>query len=462
MALIARRAAIIRVPSVQLPWHHSIIDLGTFGGPTSGIAINAFGVVTGFSYLSSADPHHAGVHAFRYADGAGITDVGVLPPGNVSCGNGINTGGTICGHSFVAENGTAPHAFVGNTALVLTDLGTGDDVSVAFDVNDHGVVTGETTHGLSDFRACIWTSTVIRDIGTLGGSRSVGRSINDSGQVAGESTIDNRNVTRAFRFTEDQGMISLGTLGGVNSSAYAINNSGQVVGESDSGPILQQRSRFTGFPLFGTHAFLWTEGVGMRDLGHLGGGTSTATAINNHGLVVGSSTVMNGAVHAFSWTHRDGMIDLNNLLPLFSGWVLVEANGVNDNGQITGFGLHNGLERAFRLDPPRIVITGRALNLNAVATARGVQARDQNAHGGGRCGDAVLGVAPVRSECGRLVANGPSPESVSQLTSSRDSVLSNCRRSRHPLQHDPRQHPTHSGISLIGAKRSLRPSTSLG
>jgi probable HAF family extracellular repeat protein len=220
----------IRLPSIQLPWHHTIIDLGTLGGPTSGIAINAVGNVTGFSYLSPAT-HGAGVHAFRYANGTGMIDVGVLPPGNISCGNGINGGGTICGHSFVAESGTAPHAFLANSALVLTDLGTGDDVSVAFDINDQGVVTGQATSGSSDFHACLWTSTVIRDIGTLGGNRSVGRSINESGQVAGESTIDNRNVTRAFRFTE-AGMISLGTLGGVNSSAYGINNSGQVVGET--------------------------------------------------------------------------------------------------------------------------------------------------------------------------------------------------------------------------------------
>ena len=104
----------------------------------------------------------------------------LLPPGNVSCGNGINSGGTICGHSFVAENGTAPHAFLANSALVLTDLGTGDDYSVAFDVNDQGVVTGETTRGVSDFSACLWTPTGIRDIGTLGGNRSVGRSINET------------------------------------------------------------------------------------------------------------------------------------------------------------------------------------------------------------------------------------------------------------------------------------------
>jgi probable HAF family extracellular repeat protein len=168
----------------------------------------------------------------------------------------------------------------------------------------------------------------MQDIGTLGGNYSVGRSINDRGQIAGESRIGTGDTTRAFRFTED-GMISLGALGGRNSSAYGINNSGQIVGETDTGLIAYPGGgrRSKGFLFFGTHAFLWTEGIGMTDLGHLGGGTSRATAINNNGVVVGTSTLIDGTSHAFQWTKRGGMIDLNTLLPINSGWILTRRMG---------------------------------------------------------------------------------------------------------------------------------------
>ena len=46
------------------------------------------------------------------------------------------------------------------------------------------------------------------------------------------------------------------------------------------------------------------------------------------------------------------MKDLNALLPRGSGWVLNNAWDINDKGQITGNGLHNGNARAFRLTPP--------------------------------------------------------------------------------------------------------------
>jgi probable HAF family extracellular repeat protein len=337
-----------------------INDLGTLGGESIGSAINAAGIVTGVAYLSSTDPHGGGVRAFRYADSVGMIDVGALSQSNMSLGYGINNNLQIVGVSFLI--GLEPHAFLASESLVLTDLGSlsdpgslGGGDSIAYDVNDVGQVTGQSWTNDNSSHAFIRTSGSMRDIGTLGGKSSVGRSINFSGKVAGESVIGAGQTTRAFRFSEADGMVDLGTLGGTNSSAYGINNSGQVFGESDTGPIVRSSIRYRGFSFFDTHAFLWTEGVGMTDLGHLGGGTSRATAINDSGVVVGWSTRVNGTGYAFSWTQAGGMIDLNTLHPLNSGWVLMEANGINDRCQITGYGLHNGAGRAFRLSPYKMV-----------------------------------------------------------------------------------------------------------
>jgi probable HAF family extracellular repeat protein len=327
-----------------------IEDLGTLSGFSSiGLGINQAGNVTGSSYLSDGDPHFAGMHAFRYVDGLGMIDVGALPPGNISQGNGINSGGLICGMSIV--EGAVAHAVYATAILTLIDIGTlGGEFSYAWDINDQGQIAGEASTAVEEVHTFLWTSAGgMRDLGTLGGPRSVGRSINEAGQIAGESQTRNGG-TRAFRFTEGVGMVDLGTLGGSNSSGYGINDSGQVVGESDTGFVIGTETEFQSFTLFGTHAFLWSEGSGMVDLGHLGGGDSLAHAINNNG-VVGQSELPNGTYHAFRWTSSEGMIDLNSLLPPGSGWVLISAYDVNDKGQITGDGRHDGRERAFRLNP---------------------------------------------------------------------------------------------------------------
>jgi hypothetical protein len=43
------------------------------------------------------------------------------------------------------------------------------------------------------------------------------------------------------------------------------------------------------------------------------------------------------------------MKDLNKLIPAGSGWMLQEAYGINNAGQIVGTGMHNGQEHAFLL-----------------------------------------------------------------------------------------------------------------
>src|ERR1700747_803514 len=93
------------------------------------------------------------------------------------------------------------------------------------------------------------------DLGTLGGTYSDGRGVNNSGQVTGCSTTS-AGASHAYVWSPPAGpMIDLDTLpGGTYSCGVAINDSGQVTGYSDvngSGG--------------NAHAFLYTPANGMVD-----------------------------------------------------------------------------------------------------------------------------------------------------------------------------------------------------
>src|SRR5262249_29096540 len=82
---------------------------------------------------------------------------------------------------------------------------------------------------------------VMRGLGTLGGTSSSAFGINDLGQVTGSADADpsgSNPGTYAFVYTGTPGaggvMKSLGALGAQGSNGTAINNSGQVAGNSTS------------------------------------------------------------------------------------------------------------------------------------------------------------------------------------------------------------------------------------
>ena len=119
---------------------------------------------------------------------------------------------------------------------------------------------------------------------------SLGWAINDGGEVVGAVLDAPAGVPSqaAYWPTPTSPPVLIGTLGGTTSTAWAINSSGVVVGSSQtvSGE---------------TRAFVWTEAEGMRDLGTLGGNYSEAFGINDSGLIVGAARDAAGASVPVIW-----------------------------------------------------------------------------------------------------------------------------------------------------------------
>jgi probable HAF family extracellular repeat protein len=217
------------------------------------------------------------------------------------------------------------------------------------------------------YHALEWQNGVVTDLGTLpGGNCSNAIWINASGEIAGDSEIDEIDPLtgirelRAVVWKNDEnegdkhsdanhgnaGIKDLGTLGGNHSGAAAINDRGQVVGFALNG-VPDPFSIFDAFflapdsqcPSCGTQtrAFLWQDAA-MQDLGTLGGPDASANFVNKRGQVAGVSytnfmpnpVTQLPTLNPFVW--EDGrMVDLGTL-----GGIFGFANGLNSRGQVIG------------------------------------------------------------------------------------------------------------------------------
>ncbi|MDH6186028.1 hypothetical protein [Polaromonas sp. CG_23.6] len=249
----------------------------------------------------------------------------------------INASGQV---AFTSLRPDGPHALLYN-GRAIQDLGLGYMAAI----NDAAQIAGYTT--TSPAHALRWTTAgrttpAVIDLGAPAGGSSTARAINAAGQVAGvtehiEPVVSGQFSSHPFVWTEGLGMLDLSTLpipGFFPVSANHVNALGQVTG----GAFSTFGNPLAGLP---SHAFLWTPGSGIRDLGTLGrGDVSSATALNDEGQVAGSSNIEFGPLrglpnrvrhHAFLWTAAAGMQDLGTL-----GGRNSDALALNALGQVVG------------------------------------------------------------------------------------------------------------------------------
>jgi probable HAF family extracellular repeat protein len=334
LSLDARQASAIAPFAFPM---YTVTDLGTLGGASSSaLDINAAGQIVGGAYTASNL-----LHPFLYSNGV-MMDIGTLG-GCCGLAAGINATGQIVGQADNAQG--ARRGFLYSNG-VMTEIPTlGGSESRASQINASGQIVGQARVAATNSNhAYLYENGQIFDLGTLGGSTSWANSVNASGQIVGGSVLPDGRW-RAYRYS-DGVMVGLPTLGAEDTSwsvSFHINDAGQIAGWSE----VSNQGNCLGF--HSMHGFVYSNGQ-ITDVGTLGGSCSIAYEVGESGQVVGQADTSAGRQHAFLYI--SGMMqDLNDLIPAGSGWELSVATGMNEGGQIVGYGLINGQTHAFLLTP---------------------------------------------------------------------------------------------------------------
>ena len=297
-----------------------LIDLGQ---DTSTIALASNGLVLGTT----------GNHVAIYRDGAWYPAKMPKPGAEAK---GVNADGVIAGTAFASPNDT-------NTAIVWRAHGKPVAVapegvvdSVCYAINDAGVAACWATPGPgSTYFGYTWQAggVITRLEPPAGAHVFTPHAINASGQMAGGADFDGDLVEEPALRNVDGSFVRLGTLGGGPAYVRALNGHGHVVGQTKA----PQRAFFH-------------DGNAMIDLGTLGGPAASALAINDDDVIVGSAEDAGFHARAFVW--RDGtMTDLATVTLNATGWKLLEAWGIGNDGVIVGNGGLRGVEHGFMLVP---------------------------------------------------------------------------------------------------------------
>ncbi|RAP41722.1 hypothetical protein BYZ73_08965 [Rhodovulum viride] len=348
LALVLAGSDLAAGPAVAMPPltdaperpFYFVVDLGDLAdGRATSVphAISEDNAVVG----AAADMTGA-THAF-YWKGGQMRDLGVLRLMGepiYSQAEDINEAGQIVGTTYTDE-GPAVALWDKSGIALLPALEPDADPGQAHSINARGDITGYVGRPDRKESVALWQGGRLVEIGLPGPQFDTahGMVINDAGQIAGQAA--RHDEVRAFRY--DAGVWTLlpeFSGGGYASLVNDMNRSGEIVGK--------------GIGESGTDRGFFWDGAVLYDIGDLPGGKdmSHAFGLNDRGEVVGYSAAGNGNA-AVLWTRADRrLVDLNDCIDPESGWHLVLAKDINDNGWITGYGIApNGATHGFALIP---------------------------------------------------------------------------------------------------------------
>lgn len=338
--------------TVALPRNYTVTAAPS-AYPSYGYGINNAGQVCGYYY----PPPGALPHAFLWLNGY-LMDLNY--PNCWSYAYGLNNNWVVAGWGcYPTVNNNFPLKWKNLQITTLGHLVAPGLYDYAMAVNNGEFTVGACQNSAGRYHAVRWNGSdpAAVDLQTLGGDNplliSYAYGINAAGRVVGKSqTPIVGNPYQAYRTAGGLAVITLGSdeLGTMNggagqSEATAINDLDEVVGASDSSS--GQYRAFYKSALSGPDQ-------GFTDLGVLpNGNRSLALDINNVGHVVGKSrTTPTGSERAFiCFNDGSAMRNLNGMLANGTGWVLSEADELNDSGWIVGSGTRNGQPTAFLLTP---------------------------------------------------------------------------------------------------------------
>jgi uncharacterized membrane protein len=198
----------------------------------------------------------------------------------------------------------------------------------AIDINESGMMVGWAERAPGGTfggpqTAVYWINGQVHEIGNLGGSSGTAVAINNSNVAAGYSNTPGPPALKPFRWTQAGGIEVLPQLvNGVPAVPADINDAGIIVGRA-------------GVSLFANEAVYWDTDDSIHPLPRLHNTSDIGVlAINNDGVMVGQEMAPDAFPEARLWW--DGaaynLQDLATGIP--EGYRLLEATGINDNGDI--------------------------------------------------------------------------------------------------------------------------------